>query len=42
MKVNLGGPPRADEDGNTMGGKMADMVVEGNDVYFVSVCVSGL
>ncbi|KAI0732954.1 DnaJ-domain-containing protein [Fomitopsis betulina] len=35
VKVNLGGPPRADEDGNAMGGKMADMVVEGNDVYFL-------
>lgn len=39
VKVNLGGPPRLDEDGNVVGGKMVDMVVEGNDVYFVSACV---
>ena len=42
VKVNLGGPPRFDEDGNVVGGKMVDMVVEGNDVYFVSVCVCDL
>ena len=42
MKVNLGGPPRLDDDGNVVGGKMVDMVVEGNAVYFVSASVSGL
>ncbi|TFY55317.1 hypothetical protein EVJ58_g8324 [Rhodofomes roseus] len=35
VKINLGGSPRLDEGGNVIGGKMVDMVVEGNDVYFL-------
>ncbi|KZT12474.1 DnaJ-domain-containing protein [Laetiporus sulphureus 93-53] len=35
VKVNLGGPPRLDEDGNVVAGKMVDMVVEGHDVYIL-------
>jgi len=37
VKINLGGGPRADEDGRIVSGKMIDMVVEGSDVYIVSV-----
>ncbi|KAG9317404.1 DnaJ-domain-containing protein [Chiua virens] len=33
VKVNLGGGPRADEEGNIVPGKMIDMVVDGNEVY---------
>ncbi|KAI0349414.1 DnaJ-domain-containing protein [Trametes cingulata] len=36
VKVNLGGGPRLDEDGNIIGGRMVDMVVEGDNVYIVS------
>ncbi|KAI0081750.1 DnaJ-domain-containing protein [Panus rudis PR-1116 ss-1] len=32
VKVNLGGATRVDEDGNVYGGRMIDMVVEGNNV----------
>ncbi|KAH9938172.1 DnaJ-domain-containing protein [Fomitopsis serialis] len=35
VKVNLGGHSRLDEDGNVVGGKLVDMVVEGNDVYYL-------
>ncbi|KAK7060570.1 hypothetical protein VNI00_001336 [Paramarasmius palmivorus] len=35
VKVNLGGPPRMDEDGNVVGGRMLDMVVSGNAVYIL-------
>ncbi|KAI0719576.1 DnaJ-domain-containing protein [Cerioporus squamosus] len=35
VKVNLGGSPRLDEDGNVIPGRMVDMVVEGNDVYIL-------
>jgi len=35
VKVNLGGRQRYDEDGNAVGGKWVDMVVEGNDVYIL-------
>jgi len=37
--VNLGGGIRFDEDGNVIPGKMIDMVVEGENVYIVSVRV---
>lgn len=37
MKVNLGGGIRYDEEGNVVPGKMIDMVVEGENVYIVSV-----
>lgn len=37
VRVNLGGGPRLDDDGNIVGGKMVDMVVEGNEVYIVSI-----
>ena len=33
--MNLGGPPRIDEDGNLIPGKLVDMVVEGSNVYIV-------
>ena len=36
VKVNLGGQPRYDEDGNVVPGRTVDMVVEGSDVYMVS------
>ena len=36
VKVNLGGPPRIDEDGNVIPGRLVDMVVEGSNVYLVS------
>ena len=36
VKVNLGGTPRLDEEGNVVPGRMVDMVVEGQDVYIVS------
>lgn len=35
VKVNLGGAPRFDEDGNVVPGRMVDMVVEGNDVFIL-------
>ncbi|CCM01606.1 uncharacterized protein FIBRA_03666 [Fibroporia radiculosa] len=35
VKVNLGGGRRLDENGNLVGGKMVDMIVEGNDVYIL-------
>jgi DnaJ homolog subfamily C member 1 len=36
VKVNLGGRPRLDEDGNLVSGRMIDMVVEPNgDVFIV-------
>ncbi|KAF7793655.1 hypothetical protein EIP86_004770 [Pleurotus ostreatoroseus] len=35
VKVNLGGPPRLDEDGNLIPGRMVDMVVEGSNVYIL-------
>ncbi|RDX55593.1 DnaJ-domain-containing protein [Lentinus brumalis] len=35
VKVNLGGPPRLDADGNAVSGRMVDMVVEGDDVYIL-------
>jgi len=35
VKVNLGGPPRLDEDGNVMSGKSIDMVVESNGDVFM-------
>jgi hypothetical protein len=35
--VNLGGGIRLDEEGNAIPGKMVDMVVEGENVYIVSV-----
>ncbi|KAI0661004.1 DnaJ-domain-containing protein [Cubamyces menziesii] len=35
VKVNLGGGPRLDEDGNIIAGKMVDMVVEGDEVYIL-------
>ncbi|KAI0921080.1 hypothetical protein AcW1_004826 [Taiwanofungus camphoratus] len=35
VRVNLGGGPRLDDDGNIVGGKMVDMVVEGNEVYIL-------
>ncbi|KAI9063266.1 DnaJ-domain-containing protein [Trametes sanguinea] len=35
VKVNLGGGPRMDEDGNVVAGRMVDMVVEGEDVYIL-------
>ncbi|KAI0068652.1 DnaJ-domain-containing protein [Artomyces pyxidatus] len=36
VKVNLGGPPRVDDEGNAIVGKSIDMVVESNgDVYFL-------
>jgi len=41
--VNLGGPPRLDEDGNVVPGRSIDMVVESNgDVFMVCslVCVT--
>lgn len=33
VKLNLGGGPRLDDDGNVVSGRLVDMVVEGNDVY---------
>ncbi|KAI0092693.1 DnaJ-domain-containing protein [Irpex rosettiformis] len=35
VKINLGGKPRVDEDGNLIPGRMVDMVVEGSDVFFL-------
>ncbi|KAI0638165.1 DnaJ-domain-containing protein [Trametes polyzona] len=35
VKVNLGGGPRLDEDGNIVAGKVVDMVVEGENVYIL-------
>ncbi|KAI1795210.1 DnaJ-domain-containing protein [Ganoderma leucocontextum] len=35
VKVNLGGQPRLDEDGNAIPGRTVDMVVEGNQVYIL-------
>ncbi|CAL1700734.1 unnamed protein product [Somion occarium] len=35
VKVNLGGSPRLDDEGNIIGGKMIDMVVEGEDVFII-------
>ncbi|KAH9951606.1 DnaJ-domain-containing protein [Amylocystis lapponica] len=35
VKVNLGGGPRLDDEGNTVGGKWVDMVVDGGDVYIL-------
>ncbi|KAH8105868.1 DnaJ-domain-containing protein [Cristinia sonorae] len=35
VKVNLGGPSRLDEDGNTLAGRTVDLVVEGNAVFMV-------
>uniref|UniRef100_A0A0W0FK88 J domain-containing protein n=1 Tax=Moniliophthora roreri TaxID=221103 RepID=A0A0W0FK88_MONRR len=35
VKVNLGGPPRIDEDGNYVTGRMIDMVVSGDAVYIL-------
>ena len=37
--MNLGGGIRFDEEGNAISGKMIDMVVEGENVYIVSVRV---
>lgn len=37
MKVNLGGTARYDEDGNMIPGRMVDMVVDGSDVFIVSI-----
>jgi len=33
VKVNLGGAPRMNEEGNMVPGKMIDTVVDGNEVY---------
>ena len=33
--MNLGGPPRLDEDGNVMQGKTIEMVVESNGNIFM-------
>lgn len=35
VKVNLGGGPRRDEDGNVVAGKMVDMVVEQDNVFIL-------
>ncbi|KAI9001034.1 DnaJ-domain-containing protein [Trametes punicea] len=35
VKVNLGGGPRLDEDGNLVAGRMVDMVVDGENVYML-------
>lgn len=35
VKVPLGGPAKYDEDGNLISGRAIDMVVEGNDVFFL-------
>lgn len=35
VKVNLGGGPRQDEDGNVVAGKMLDMVVEQDNVFIL-------
>ncbi|TBU45074.1 DnaJ-domain-containing protein [Dichomitus squalens] len=35
VKVNLGGSPRLDEDGDVIPGRMVDMVVEGSHVYIL-------
>ena len=35
--MNLGGGSRFDDEGNVIPGKMIDMVVEGGNVYIVSV-----
>ncbi|GBE79720.1 Uncharacterized J domain-containing protein [Sparassis crispa] len=35
VKVNLGGGPRLDEDGNIVSGRMVDITVEGTDVYIL-------
>ncbi|KAH7921821.1 DnaJ-domain-containing protein [Leucogyrophana mollusca] len=35
VKVNLGGGPRVDEDGNYVNGRTIDMVVEGDQVYIL-------
>ncbi|KAI9467024.1 DnaJ-domain-containing protein [Lactarius psammicola] len=38
VKVNLGGPPRLDEDGNVIQGRSIDVVVESNgDVFMVQL-----
>ena len=39
VKVNLGGAPRFDEDGNIVPGRMVDMVVEGDEVFIVRAVV---
>ena len=39
VKVNLGGAPRFDEDGNIVPGRMVDMVVEGDEVSIVRAVV---
>lgn len=33
--MNLGGRPRIDDDGNTVGGKVIDMVVDPNGEVFI-------
>ena len=38
--MNLGGGIRFDEEGNAISGKTIDMVVEGENVYIVSVRVA--
>ena len=38
--MNLGGGIRFDEEGNAVSGKVIDMVVEGENVYIVSVWVA--
>ena len=35
--MNLGGSIRYDDEGNVIPGKMIDMIVEGENVYIVSV-----
>lgn len=35
VKVNIGGPPRLDEDGNVVPGKFIDMVVDGQEVFIL-------
>ncbi|GJE84200.1 DnaJ-domain-containing protein [Phanerochaete sordida] len=35
VKVNLGGAPRVDGDGNLVPGRMVDMVVDGSDVFIL-------
>lgn len=34
--MNIGGAPRHGEDGNVVGGRWVDMVVDGSDVFIVS------
>lgn len=38
--MNLGGRAYVDEDGNIVPGKQLEMVVEGDDVYIVSIIYS--